>query len=539
MATSSRDSILLATRPGGSGPPAPAPSPAPAPAPALPPISRKKQAAVLFSAFMTTALTIGYNQSFGVFQQYYLSPSQDVLIPSPASQASPPPTALLAFVGTLCYGLTWAGGIVVNPVIARLEHGRWASATCSTRLRRRRVLRLLTPRVITVSGVLVTSAGFVLASLSRSVWQLLLTQGFLAGMGMSLLYFPLLAPAPEYFTNHRATALGFILAGGGAGGLVLSPVIRALLSSIGGRWTLRLYALFNLLAGLPIAWTVPRSRFAAGRTAEVSTPGHRLSESPERREEEEEEEEEGQQQQQQRGFGTHVSRALASRPTFLLSAAAAFLQAAGAQLPIAFIPSYTAALGLGGGGGGGGEEGASTMGATLLAASSAVNAASRVLAGYAGDRLGRQNTLVLTLLLAAGSVYAFWLTSALLAVGEWGAGALSSSSSSSSAWSLWLAFVALYSFSVGGYYALFPALVADVFGIRHYAAVNASILFVRGLGTLFGSPVGGQLLGRAAEGARAYTSVACWDGALLMAATLCCVGVRWADAKGKGWRWIA
>ena len=54
------------------------------------------------------------------------------------------------------------------------------------------------------------SAGFVLASFSRSIWQLLLTQGFLVGSGMSLLYFPLLAPAPEYFTNHRATAMGFV-----------------------------------------------------------------------------------------------------------------------------------------------------------------------------------------------------------------------------------------------------------------------------------------------------------------------------------------
>lgn len=209
MATSSHDSVPLATRQRGSDPSVPTA--------ALLPISRKKQAAVLFSAFMTTALTIGYNQSFGVFQQYYLSPSQDVLIPSPASQASPP-TALLAFVGTLCYGLTWAGGIVVNPVIARLEHGRWwvtsASADTSSpsaRLRRHRlVLRLLTPRVVTISGVLIASAGFVLASFARSVWHLLLTQGFLAGIGMSLLYFPLLAPAPEYFTSHRATALGFV-----------------------------------------------------------------------------------------------------------------------------------------------------------------------------------------------------------------------------------------------------------------------------------------------------------------------------------------
>ena len=179
------------------------------PAPALPLTSRKKQAAVLCSAFVTIALTIGYNQCFGVFQEYYLSSSQDVLVPSPTSQVSPP-SALLAFVGSLCYGLTWAGGILVNPVISRIEHGNWAPTTPSTRLWRRRILRLLAPRTITISGVLMVSAGFTLASFSSSIWQLLLTQGFLVGFGMSLLYFPLLAPAPEYFTNHRATAMGFV-----------------------------------------------------------------------------------------------------------------------------------------------------------------------------------------------------------------------------------------------------------------------------------------------------------------------------------------
>ncbi|KAK7749639.1 hypothetical protein SLS53_000217 [Cytospora paraplurivora] len=279
--------------------------------------------------------------------------------------------------------------------------------------------------------------------------------------------------------------MGFILAGGGAGGLIFSPVIRALLSSVGGRWTLRVYALINLVAGLPIAWAVPRSRFADISTSEV--PGRR---------------------------NTHVSRALASRPTFLFSAVAAFLQAAGAQLPLAFIPSYTVVLGL-----------TASHGANLLAASNAVNAVSRVLTGYAGDRLGRQNTLFLTLLLAAISVFALWLTSVL--------------ATSSSSLSLWLAFIVLYSISAGGYYALFPALIAEVFGIQHYAAVNAFILFVRGLGTMFGSPVGGQLLGSSDEGTAAYASIAYWDGALLMGATACCFGVRWADGKGQGWKWIA
>lgn len=177
--------------------------------PGLPPISRKKQFTVLLSAFVTIALTIGYNQCFGVFQEYYLSPGQTVLDPAPASQV-PPPTALLSFVGTLCYGLTWAGGILVNPVISRIEHGSWAASNPSTRSWRRRILRLLTTRTITVSGVFIMATGFTLASFSKSIWQLLLTQGFLVGIGMSLLYFPLLAPAPEYFTNHRATAMGFV-----------------------------------------------------------------------------------------------------------------------------------------------------------------------------------------------------------------------------------------------------------------------------------------------------------------------------------------
>ncbi|KAI1757702.1 major facilitator superfamily domain-containing protein [Xylaria castorea] len=456
-------------------------------APALPAIPRKKQVLVLLSAFATIALTIGYNQCFGVFQEYYLSTAQDVLKPGLASQASPP-IALLSFVGTLCYGLTWAGGILVNPVISRIEHGTWGAATTpSTRAWHRRGFRLLTPRTITTLGVVMMSVGFGLASLSTSLWHLLLTQGLLVGLGMSLLYFPLLAPAPEYFTTHRATAMGFILAGGGAGGLIFSPVIRALLSSVGGRWTLRIFALFYVIAGLPIALSVPRSPLSISR---VST-----ADRPERR-------------------NTHISRSLASRPTFIFSVVAAFLQAAGAQLPLAFIPSYTVILGQ-----------TAAEGANLLAISNAINAVSRILTGYAGDRLGRQNLVMLTLLLSGSSVFTLWVSSVL--------------ATTSTSFSLWLAFLVFYSFSAGGYYGLFPALIAEVFGIQQYAAVNAFILFVRGLGTFFGTPVGGQLLGSPHEGNKAYARVAYWDGALLMGATACCVGVRWADGKGKGWKWIA
>jgi MFS family permease len=176
------------------------------PVPDLPPRpTRKTQAKVLLSAFGAIVLTFGYNQTYGVIQEYYLSPDQDIIVPAPALQSSPP-TAMIAFIGTLCYGLTWAGGIVVNPLISRIEHGTWNGANGVNG----RTLPLLSPRTITILGILLTSTGFTLASLCSSVWQLLLTQGLLVGFGMSLLYFPFLAPAPEYFSRHRATAMGFV-----------------------------------------------------------------------------------------------------------------------------------------------------------------------------------------------------------------------------------------------------------------------------------------------------------------------------------------
>ncbi|KAH8585827.1 major facilitator superfamily domain-containing protein [Bisporella sp. PMI_857] len=461
---------------------------APTPTLQVPPVSRKKQASVLVSAFLTIVLTIGYNQCYGVFQEYYLSSKQDVLVPSPASQNTPP-TALLTFVGTLSAGLTWAGSIIVNPVLSRIEHGTWSSTSSSRRWRRQ-----LTPRMITLSGVVLMSVGFLLASFSSSIWQLLLTQGLLYGLGSSLLYFPLLSPAPEYFTTHRATALGAILAGGGAGGLAFAPTIRALLSVVGGRWTLRICALFMLVVGTPVACTVPQSRFPTSPAEVGSSPLNAEvdAETQERRQ-------------------THVSRSLFTKSTFIFSALAAIFQSAGAQLPLSFIPTYSVSLGL-----------SSSQGATLLAASSAINAVSRIATGYAGDRLGRQNTLVLTVLVAMVSIFAFWLTSVVQASS-----------------SLWYGFIVIYNIAAGGYYALFPATIAEVFGIRQYAAVNGFIYFIRGLATMFGSPVGGQLLGRIADGPGAYVKVVYWDGALLLGATACVAGVRWTDARGKGWNWIA
>lgn len=458
----------------------------------LPPVSRAKQAAVLAAAFFAIFLTIGYNQSYGVFQEYYLSETQDLL----PGIAADPPTALLTFVGTLGAGLTWAGSILVNPLLSRIDHAAYlrdAPGTVGT------ATPFLTSRALTLAGVALMGAGFLLASWATRVWHLLLTQGLLYGLGSSLLYFPLLGPAPEYFERHRGTALGLMLSGGGLGSLVLSPALRALLSALGGRWTLRLMAAAYVVLGVPVAWAVPRSRFVVDPSASTSTPTQTLR----RR--------------------THVSAALVATPAFLLSTAAAFCQSAGAQLPLSFIPSYSVALGL-----------SSGRGANLLAVSNVVNALARVATGYAGDRLGRLNVLVASLAGAAATVGGLWGTSVEAGGGD-------DAAAEATGTRLWLAFIVLYSVTAGGYYALFPATIADVFGIRSYAAVNGFIYFVRGCGTMLGSPVGGVLIHEhgGSSSSRAYGDVVVWDGALLVGSALCVGGIRWADALRRGWVWRA
>lgn len=79
--------------------------------------------------------------------------------------------------------------------------------------------------------------------------------------------------------------------------------------------------------------------------------------------------------------------------------------------------------------------------------------------------------------------------------------------------------------------------IAEVFGLQAYASVNGFIYFVRGLGQMFGSPVGGTILGESKIGN--YRNMVVFDAVLLGGAALCVVGVRAWDAVEKEWRWKA
>jgi MFS family permease len=180
------------------------------------------------------------------------------------------------------------------------------------------------------------------------------------------------------------------------------------------------------------------------------------------------------------------------------------MQASGNLVPLTFLSEFSVALGYSAG-----------FGAILISINNAINAGSRILTGVAGDKFGRQNTLIITVLCSAVAVCGLWLQSAL-----------------SGDKALWIAFVVFYGIWAGGYNALFPTTIAEVFGMQAYASVNGFIYFVRGLGSMFGSPVAGAILGESKL--KNYPSVVYFDSALLFVATLCVVGVRYCDSLEKG-----
>ena len=72
-----------------------------------------------------------------------------------------------------------------------------------------------------------------------------------------------------------------------------------------------------------------------------------------------------------------------------------------------------------------------------------------------------------------------------------------------------------------------------MFGTQAYASVNGFIYFIRGLGALWGSPVGGVLVANGSEPS-AYITLIWYDFGLLLLSSICVIGVRALDAVDKG-----
>nr|KAJ3411760.1 hypothetical protein HK105_002546 [Polyrhizophydium stewartii] len=92
--------------------------------------------------------------------------------------------------------------------------------------------------------------------------------GFLFGISTSAAYIPYLGVLPDWFSKRRGLAMGIASAGGGIGGLVLSPLIRFLITEVGWRWALRIVGIGSLVL-LLVSAALLRMRVHTPSTAKI------------------------------------------------------------------------------------------------------------------------------------------------------------------------------------------------------------------------------------------------------------------------------
>ena len=85
----------------------------------------------------------------------------------------------------------------------------------------------------------------ILASFSRELYHLIITQGFLFGAFSGISYIPAVSIISQYFDKRRGLATGLAVSGSGFGAFALSPLTHVLIENLGWRWSLRVIGMVS------------------------------------------------------------------------------------------------------------------------------------------------------------------------------------------------------------------------------------------------------------------------------------------------------
>ncbi|KAL8777577.1 MAG: hypothetical protein Q9194_002472 [Teloschistes cf. exilis] len=276
---------------------------------------------VVLGGFLTYFATFGLLNSFGIFQLYY---QENILRNTPASTIS--------WIGSIQLFLLFIGGIVVGPIFD--SYGSRSLLICGT--------------LIYVLSVMFTS-------LSTELYQFILAQGFMFGIGATMLFYPTISAISHWFDQKRGLALGIVVASSSIGGICWPFMLERLFVQIGFAWTVRT-AGFMCLALLAPSCLLIKPRLPPRKSADVK-------------------------------FGA-IKDSFADTRYVLLTAAMFFIFW-GMFIPFYYLPSYGLAHGM-----------SLYMSNNLLATLNAGSFAGRIVSGILADKLGRFNVTFICALCA-------------------------------------------------------------------------------------------------------------------------------------------
>lgn len=331
---------------------------------------------------------------------------------------------------------------------------------------------------------------FSLLIIDTEYYQIFLAFSILTGIGSSLLLTPSMGCVAHWFMERRGFASGIAFIGGGFGGVLFPLMIQSLLPRVGWGWSIRILA-FVLLVLCATSVVFCRNRVPPRKGAETTwrdtIPDPRI-------------------------FMDGTGAMAVTTAGVLLTDLAYFL-------PITYTPNYyISRQNLSS------EEaltGSAAFAYQLLAILNAASCVGRYVAGDLADRLGRYNTMIVSLFLCTVSVLCFWLPDTVVPDLD--------------NYTLLVVFIVLFGFLSGSNVSLTPICLGQLCETQEYGRYYASCFTVVSFGVLASLPIAGSLLDAVeATGKEKYWGAALFAGISYVAAFL---SFLWVRIRVKGWDW--
>jgi MFS family permease len=288
-------------------------------------------------------------------------------------------------------------------------------------------------RVVALIGGTLLGLGLLLSSQVTALWQLHVTFGVMVGLAAGAFYAPLTATATRWFTAKRGLAVALVSAGIGVGVLVVSPLVRWIISI--SDWRIAMIVLGDLawLVVIPAALLIREQTAAIDKAAPLAKP-----------------------------VGPDFSAAEVVRsPQFWAIALTHFGCCAAHSGPIFHMVTHAIDQGVAG-----------MTAATVLSVSGLSSVVGRIATGLLADRFGAKRTLIVGLALQAVMVSLYLLAR-----------------DAGTFYSLALFFGATY----GGVMPLYALLTRDYFGDKVMGTAYGGVFLISTLGMGLGSFAGGWL----------------------------------------------
>jgi nitrate/nitrite transporter NarK len=349
----------------------------------------------------------------------------------------------------LALGVLYAWSVIKAAIEKQIDQGAWTWDQASLNdpyavallvfafvmIPAGRMLDRLGPRITSSLGGILVGAGFVVVSLSNSLWMWILGFGVLAGSGIGLAYASATPAAVKWFPARRTGLIaGLVVSGFGLASAYIAPLATWMQRSLGIETSMLWLGVAFLIVVVVLSQILVNP--PAGYNPEASTPGGGVKTAAPQRE--------------------YSWKEMMGTPVFWLIWIIFFI-GAGAGLMVIGAANKMARAAFA-------EQ--AWIALTVLAVG---NAAGRIVAGVLSDRIGRRATLRIMLSFQALLIFS------LIFVPEDS--------------TLVILFLATFlGFNYGSNLSLFPSITKDFYGMKNFG-LNYGIVF-----TAWG--VGGFILAR-------------------------------------------